>query len=97
MIVEELLGISSTLSRRALNLLRRISKSDETEMVWAKPGGWWVDCDQVAGRDAFELIRAAAITNPSGDPVGDTYQRWEITGRGNDFLLEAAKAAGGET
>ena len=90
--VRKYLGILSHLSVRAINLLRRIETTDDRILVYSPGGGWWAGLHRVAGRDAHELFRGAALRQPNSEPFDKNFQRYEITHRGREFLNEAAKA-----
>lgn len=48
-------------STRARNLLKRLMASEDRELVYEPGAGWWLDADQIAGRDAMELRRFCLI------------------------------------
>lgn len=62
-------------STRARNLLARLMASEDRELVYEQGAGWWLDADQVAGRDAFELLRFCLIRELSMQGVKMTVYR----------------------
>lgn len=91
--VREYLGILSSLSKRALNLLQRIQAADDETLIYEPGAGWWVGNGTAAGRDAYELLRAAAIRQVGGEPFDESFQRYEVNSRGQEFLKEQAAEA----
>jgi len=74
-----------TVSTRARNLLKRIDASEDGELVREKGAGWWVDADQVAARDAVELLRFVLLkrTYSSND---ESYETFGINEEGRCLL-----------
>ena len=74
------------LSTRARNLLRRISESEDGELVRNVPGGCWVDDHQVNGRDVMELLRYCLIHCDLG--FGTNYEVFSLNEEGRAILVD---------
>lgn len=73
-------------STRARNLLIRISKSEDEELVQEDGAGSWIDCDKVAGRDVMELIRFCLISTE--EAMDCKYRRWHVNEEGRALIAD---------
>jgi hypothetical protein len=78
------------ISARARNLLKRITESEDGEIVWGKGGGWWLDADQINGRDAWELIRACLLSCGQERGFGTEFERWVPNSEAKDAISDPA-------
>lgn len=72
------------ISTRAFKLLKKLSESEEDELVWCKGGGWWIDLSKVNGRVVKELLTMVLISDQGFG--SDTYLVYELNEEGRAML-----------
>lgn len=85
--VSKAMDRKTTVTTRARKLLQRIRDSEDQELVYAKGGGWVVDVDSVAGRDAWELLRFVLLRESYSARDG-SYSVYEINPEGERLLAD---------
>lgn len=64
-----------TLSMR--RIMQKIVNSEDKELAYFKPGGWWVESDKVDGRACINLLRLCLIKPIFGSDQDMYYQLTE--------------------
>lgn len=68
--------MTESLSSRGRNLVKKIAKSEDGEVVYEHGAGWWVGPRRVASRDVYELIRANVLRADSFNT--EKFQRYTL-------------------
>lgn len=77
---------SPYLTAGAERVLKLIRDSEEEELVWEIPGGWWVGDEQVDGRCCLRLLRLILIHKE--DFGGEAFERYTINEEGRRILAD---------
>lgn len=72
------------------NLLRRVQASEDQELVYERGAGWWVGCDQVAGRYARLAIQLVLVGLDGFSRVGHGMERYHVNEEGRRALGDPA-------